>query len=133
VLEDHSSGDWPVGVPDQIFKQQKFFRPQIDGLSQARNSSPDQIQLKIAGAEHIDGTGSSKIGGCLTQAYRKTKAHRQLRCKEWLTHAIVDTRFEKLQTLFQVKVSRKDKEGGVRVLLSQQLHQEHDIPKNERI
>jgi hypothetical protein len=54
MLKNHGAGHWTIGVSNQVFEQQEFFRAQIDGFSQARGSSLYQIQLQISGAQHID-------------------------------------------------------------------------------
>jgi hypothetical protein len=94
MLKDHGSRNRAICVAHQVFKQQEFLRPQIDDLSQPRGSPPDQIQFEIAGAQHTRRIGAGKIGGRLTQPYRQAKPHRQLRCEEWFTHAIIRTGFE---------------------------------------
>ena len=67
------------------------------------------------------------------QAYRQPKTHRQLRGKEWFTHAIIHTCFEKAQALLQVQVARKNEQGCIRVFLAQVLNQDQGVFKDKRI
>jgi hypothetical protein len=94
VLENHGPGNRAVHIPQQVFKQEEFFRPQVDFLAQPSGSAPNQIQLEIAGAELIDRAGRGGTGGCATQAYGEAKAHGHLRCEERLAHVIIHTRLE---------------------------------------
>src|ERR1700683_722876 len=51
MLQDHGARHRPIYVAYQVFEQQKFLGPQIDGLTQPRDSSPHQIQFQITGAQ----------------------------------------------------------------------------------
>jgi len=133
MLKNHGSGNRPIHVSNQVFEQQEFLGAQIDGFSQTCHPAPDQIQLKISRAQHVDAIGGSKICDCLAEADGKREAHGQLRGKERLAHAIVGAGLEQLQSLLEVKVTGKDKQRRIGVFLTQHFHQQHDVSEDERI
>jgi hypothetical protein len=131
MLQDHGSGNRTIHVPDQVFQEQKLFRPQIDRFSKSRCSTPDQVQFKITRAKHADRIRRHCIGGGLAKPYRKGKAHGQLGSEERLTNTIVRTGFEQSQPLLQIEVPCKDKQGHIGVFLPQQPHQQNNIPEDQ--